>query len=415
MEALNVRPSCKIGIAVSGGPDSLCLLLLAHQWAKAEGGKVIALHVNHGLRHTAQIEAQELQKFCQKRDIPCHILAWEHEEITTGIQQRARNARYELLLKKCESLGLLYLLTAHHQNDQLETIHMRTLRKSGPRGLAGIQAITWTPFAKILRPLLHISKAELIDYLKDTPYLQDPSNLNEQFTRVRIRKELQILSTEALHERLDTHQKRQCQRIAEEKESWLFLADHAVLSPWGYASLQAPSTAPLRTIALLLQYVSGKLYAPNQDALQRLVSNLLSNPSKAFTMHTCTVWCKDGQWYFVRESRHSLHTELRSSKYFYWDHRFLVGFITKKHLYLTLELGILGREGRRQVCHRYPEYASTHWRILESLPAYWSKGVLMGVPHLGINLAPHTDTKSFPGLRFVPHYDILKFEPTERK
>lgn len=417
MEAFGPWSAPTLGIAVSGGPDSLALLLLAHQWAQAHHGKVIALHVDHRLRSTSQEEAKNLQQFCQQYKIPCHVLVWEHGPIKSKIQQSARNARYQLLLKQCEALGILYLLTAHHQNDQLETVQMRAMRKSGPRGLAGIQAITWTPIVKILRPLLDFSKEALLEYVKDLPYLQDPSNLNDKFTRVRIRKDLETLPLEMLQRHIREYKKLQTWRTQEEAQIWHYLATNAILHPWGFAELRntQQSLPPLMAIAFLLQYVSGKSYLPDQHSLKKLSSSMPYNSSKAFTVHTCTVWNKDEKWYFAREQRRPLRTKIKSPESFYWDHRFLVDLIPQKPLYLGLELGMLGKKGRQQLCQRDIENIFIPWRILESLPAFWVKDSVVSIPHLGINLSPNVCKDTFPRLRFVPHYDILRFEPTEQE
>jgi tRNA(Ile)-lysidine synthase len=418
IETLGPWPKLPIlGVAVSGGPDSLALLLLAHQWAQEQGGKAICLHVDHRLRSTSPEEATQLQAFCQQHNIPCHILVWNHGAISHNIQEKARNARYSLLLKQCATLGVLHLLTAHHQNDQQETIHMRALHKSGPRGLAGIQPITWSPAARILRPLLEYTKEDLLEVVQNLPYLQDPSNLNDQFARVRIRKELASQSPVLMQQGIADHQKAQGQRTQSEQEAWQYLANHAVSHPQGFASLNNPHPfkPPLMALAFLLQYVRGKSYLPDQPALATLEATLSENPSKAFTIHTCTVWISQGKWLFAREYRKPLRTPIRSSESFYWDNRFLVDLIPQNPLYLGLELGMLGKNGWQQVLAQGPVNTSLPWRVLECLPAFWLKDRVIGVPHLGINLTPNVCKDPLPRLRFMAHYDMLRFETTEKE
>ena len=418
IESLGPWPkSPLLGVAVSGGPDSLALLLLAHQWSQAQGGKAVCLHVDHRLRGSSPAEAMQLQTFCQERHIPCHILVWEHGPITHKIQEKARHARYNLLLKHCETLGILHLLTGHHQNDQQETIHMRALRKSGPRGLAGIQPITWTPFARILRPLLAYTKEELVGVVKNLPYLQDPSNLNDTFTRVRIRKALASQSSDQIQQGSADHKKAQAQRIQSEQEAWQYLAAHAILHPQGFASLRhtTPFNPPPMALAFLLQYVSGKAYLPVSNALENLQINLSANPTKAFTIHTCTVWSTQGEWLFAREHRKPLRAPIKPAESFYWDNRFLVDLITQNPLYSGLELGMLGKNGWQQVLTQGLVSTPFPWRVLECLPAFWLKDRVIGLPHLGINTTPQLGKHPLPRLRFIPHYDMLRFATTEKE
>lgn len=411
MAAMGPWSKPTLAVAVSGGPDSLALLLLAQEWAQEHGGNVVALHVDHRLRTTSQAEAQHVQEFCQQHHISCHILVWHHGDVSSKIQQMARHARYSLLLKQCATLGILYLLTAHHRNDQLETIQMRSLRKSGPRGLAGIQAITWTPTVKILRPLLDWPKSELLDHVKDLPYIQDPSNQNDAFTRVRIRKALDNLTVPDLEQRIQEHAHMQVQRTQAEQEAWDYLAAHAILHPWGFATLNnVQEPPPPMATGLILQYVSGRPYLPDAQALKKLMSVLGNGSSKAFTIHSCTAWRQGNVWYFTREHRRPLRTKVTSVASFYWDHRFLVDLIPQNALYLGLELGMLGKKGRQKVC-QLDGKVSAPWRILESLPAFWIEDTLASVPHLGIDLVPNV----FPRLRFMPQYDILRFETTEQE
>jgi tRNA(Ile)-lysidine synthase len=406
-----------LGVAVSGGPDSLALLVLAHQWAQVQGGKAVCLHVDHRLRSTSPEEAMQLKAFCQERDIPCHILVWEHGPISHNIQEKARHARYNLLLKHCTNLGIVHLLTGHHQNDQQETIHMRALRKSGPRGLAGIQPITWTPFARILRPLLDYTKEELLGIVQNLPYLQDPSNLNDQYTRVRIRKALSSQAPDLIQQGIMHHQKAQAQRIQNEQEAWQYLAKNAILEPQGFASLKQtqPFNPPTMALAFLLQYVSGKSYLPDLTALATLEVALSANPSKTFTIHTCTIWNTQGKWFFAREHRKPLRAPIKSVEPFYWDHRFLVDLIPQNALYSGLELGMLGKNGWQQVLTQGPVNTSLPWRVLECLPAFWLKDRVIGVPHLGVNVVPQLGKDPLPRLRFISHYDMLRFATTEKE
>jgi tRNA(Ile)-lysidine synthase len=182
----------RVGVAVSGGPDSVALLLLA---AAAFPGKVEAATVDHALREESRVEAELVAALCARLDVPhATLTARWREKPQTAIQQRARRARYRLLGRWAQEKGLGALLTAHHLDDQAETLLMRLARGAGVRGLAGMRRITQIPGGTLalVRPLLGWRHAELEQICADagvTP-VADPSNEDEQFERVRIRRAL---------------------------------------------------------------------------------------------------------------------------------------------------------------------------------------------------------------------------------
>ena len=179
----------RLAVAVSGGPDSLALLLLADRWARARGGTVRALHVDHGLRPGSAGEAARLAGWLAARAIPCRILAWTGPRPTSRIQESARAARLALLEAACAEAGILHLLLAHQAGDQRETAAMRQARRSGPEGLAAMAAVRETGRVRIIRPLLDVPKARLRATLEalGQPWIEDPSNRDPRFERARLR------------------------------------------------------------------------------------------------------------------------------------------------------------------------------------------------------------------------------------
>lgn len=180
-------PDAGLGLAVSGGPDSLALLLLA---AAAYPGAVKAATVDHGLRPEASDEARHVAAICGTLAIP-HTILTPATPIAGNVQSAARAARYALLEDWRESEGLRWIATAHHADDQFETILMRLLRGSGVDGLSGIRPVN----GSIVRPLLKMSKAELVAHVADNGLeaIVDPSNADDAFDRVRLRKALAAL------------------------------------------------------------------------------------------------------------------------------------------------------------------------------------------------------------------------------
>lgn len=174
----------RIGVAVSGGPDSLALLLLAQA---ALPGAIEAATVDHGLRPEAAAEAAFVARTCAALGVP-HATLRPETPIAGNIQSAARRARYRLLEGWRRARGLDWLLTAHHADDQAETLLMRLNRGSGIRGLSGVRAVN----GRITRPLLGWRRLELaaIAAAAGLTPVEDPSNSDPRFDRARVRAEL---------------------------------------------------------------------------------------------------------------------------------------------------------------------------------------------------------------------------------
>lgn len=169
-------------MAVSGGPDSAALLLLMHECFT---GRVFAATVDHRLRAEAAKEAQFVARLCSERHIPHSILV-PAAPITGNLQSAARTARYALLADWANVHQCAHIATAHHADDQLETVLMRLARGSGVGGLSGVRAVN----GRIIRPLLNFTKSELFEICEAAGItaVQDPSNRDLDYDRVRMRE-----------------------------------------------------------------------------------------------------------------------------------------------------------------------------------------------------------------------------------
>ena len=179
-----------LAVAVSGGADSMALALLAHAWAKQRRGAITALTVDHGLRRAAAAEARQVRAWLMGHGIAHQTLRWRGAKPDSGIQAAARQARYDLFGQWCRRRGVLHLLTAHHGDDQAETLLLRLQHGSGIAGLAGMPLVRALPGVRLLRPLLERSRTDLAASLdlRGQPWLEDPSNQEERFARVRARR-----------------------------------------------------------------------------------------------------------------------------------------------------------------------------------------------------------------------------------
>ncbi|MDR1365181.1 MAG: tRNA lysidine(34) synthetase TilS [Holosporales bacterium] len=186
-------------IGLSGGADSLCLTLLAHSYAVDRGIRVVACIVDHKLRPESSTEILPTIGILKDRRIEHEVVEWDHPaDIGGSIELKARSARYDLLYRLCKSIGGGALLTAHHAMDQWETFFMRLSRGSSIKGLTGIKDVSDFKDVKLFRPLLDFSSWDVKQTLRDrfgiSSYVDDPSNYDSKFERVRWRRAYKIFS-----------------------------------------------------------------------------------------------------------------------------------------------------------------------------------------------------------------------------
>jgi tRNA(Ile)-lysidine synthase len=190
-------------LAVSGGPDSTALLALAARWRARlpQGPKLIAVTIDHGLRPEARREAAAVKRLARELGVPHRTLHWTDAKPRTGIQEKARIARYDLLRREAQRHGARHLLTAHTLDDQAETVLFRMARGSGIGGLAGMsRASAQAGDMLLVRPFLNVPKARLLATLAAhaLPFIDDPSNRNPRFARSRLRPLIGALAGEGL-------------------------------------------------------------------------------------------------------------------------------------------------------------------------------------------------------------------------
>lgn len=183
-------------VAVSGGADSVALLRGLVLLAEADRSRLIAAHFDHRLRPDSRNDADFVADLCRKLQLRCE-LGVASPDLAAGqprvSEQAARDARYKFLKKVTRGVGARYVVTAHTADDQTETILHRIVRGTGIRGLAGIPASReLVAGISLVRPLLEFRRTEIVEYLNELrqPFCEDPTNLDERFTRNRIRNAL---------------------------------------------------------------------------------------------------------------------------------------------------------------------------------------------------------------------------------
>jgi tRNA(Ile)-lysidine synthase len=289
----------KLGLAVSGGPDSLALMLLAAEWAKRKGIALFVYSVDHGLRPEAADEAAMVKREAEALGLVAHVLRWDGHKPEAGVQAAARAARYRLMAEAMRRDGVEVLLTAHHLGDQAETVLMRLAHGSGIDGLGAMRAMAVVEGCTIARPLLGVPPEALRDVVATstlTPAL-DPSNSDETYERVRWRKTMAQLEAAGLSAA-------RLAALARRLDSAAALVESAADAAFGqivtkdntqFEIEQATFAVlnPLVAVEILrraLQQVSGDLTPPPLGALETLVAILSrGEPAKATTLHGCVI------------------------------------------------------------------------------------------------------------------------------
>lgn len=283
----------EVAVAVSGGRDSLCLTLLAHDWSTARGGRVLALIVDHGLRPEAAREAVVTANLLESRGIESLVLRWDGAKPTAGLQEEARAARYRLLRDACRARGILHLLVAHHADDQAETIAMRAARASGPDGLAGMAALAEWPEVRLLRPLLAVRRARLSATLvsRGVAWIDDPSNFDPRFERARLRLAGTLAPGQPDADHVRAGREIQAARagasLIESREDVSVAIDRAAFA-------RLPLDIRTRLMSRVVQALGGSHHPPRRDRLDRVLVRMSQAPNRGksgrgedFTLSGC--------------------------------------------------------------------------------------------------------------------------------
>lgn len=381
-----------IAIACSGGGDSIALAILTDSWAKARGGTATALIVDHGIRAESASEAAAVARELSRHRIGSRILSYDGPKIRRDIQASARNVRYRLLTRWCVANGYLHLAIAHHLEDQAETVLLRLSRGSGADGLAAMAPVLETPVLRILRPLLYVPKVKLMATLtqRKAVHVDDPSNSDTTFARVRIRGLSTSLAAEGMtpYRLSATASSLARARSAIEGEVAALLARTTILYPQGYGRVtsdairQAPEEIALRALARLVTCIGGNGYPPRMARIERLYDWMGKGaPGGGRTLSGCRVLPQGGGLLVCREASAANETIPAQGEVF-WDGRFRLQNPARK----LGEIRRLGSDGWRHAVTIAPELRGSRIPsvVRPSLPSIWNGEILRSVPHLGI-------------------------------
>lgn len=369
-----VGPGARIGVAVSGGGDSMALLSLAMEAARDTGLTVFAATVDHGLRDGSKAEALAVAAFCASRGVAHDILNWHDNDGPGNLQDHARNARRDLLTAWAGRNGLAALMLGHTMDDQAETVLMRLARGSGVDGLSAMSTRSQWGDLPVLRPLLGQRRATLRDYLGHigVSWVDDPSNDDDRFDRVRIR--MAIASLDLSVDRLAGT----ATAMARARDALQVLAEQAaqdlvrecagcqVIDATGLAGLEAETR--LRLLAGCIGWVSGGPYRPRLSSLTRATNAALDG--RTASVAGCVLIPKAGTIIVARELRAAPGPVPAGQV---WDGRWRVSGDLPK----GSQIGAIGQQGAARI-KDMPQGLSK--RAMWAYPGVWLGGDLVGVP-----------------------------------
>lgn len=340
----------RVAVGVSGGADSLALIKLLSRYRENNNCQIVALTVNHHLRTEADEEAMYVASLMNEFGVEHHILNWFPENICSGIEEKARNARYQLLFDWCRDNQIDNLLTAHHQKDQAETFLMRLQRGSGVDGLSAISKFSLRSGINLIRPLLDFSPEELRVYLQNEKisWREDASNSCEDFLRVRIRNMLPQLekgmgltvkricdAAKAMGSVKEYFEHEVCAFINSSVQNW---QDKAVcFMPEAFLNLH--NELKTRVLSQLIRKIGGREYSPTYEELQRLVLNFSNKQFRGCTLGSCEILLFQKKLWIIPEIKNKVVLSRQQWTDFVQVHHEYMGAILPYKLKVILAIG----------------------------------------------------------------------------
>lgn len=407
---LDLADGRRLVAAVSGGGDSLALLLLTKSFLDRydAGARLLAVTVDHGLRPEAAGEARAVAALCRSLGVGHRIMVWRGEKPAAGLIEAAREARYALLAEAATEFGADVILTAHTMDDQAETVAMRAARGEGT-GLAGMAAATlYDDRVWIVRPLLGLRRQALRDHLTGlgVAWSDDPTNEDRAYERVRVRARLAAGEVEALAAKAAAAgRKRTALAGAAAELIGRFAARPAPslfrLDPEMFRTVEEAAIHALRTI---LAVAGGTPRLPDLDRTRALAFRLGAGPLRATLSRALVDARRTGVW--IRREGRGVPTVALTGTPALWDGRWRVAATEGAS---GLAVGPLGRERAAALAPAFAEAPQSLVRAALALePALFDGDAFVGMaggPEAaarGVTAAP----VAAPFARFLPGFDL---------
>ena len=291
----------KYAAAISGGPDSLALAYFCKCISIIYKTKIKYFLVDHKLRAHSTQEAKNVLKILNKMKIKCKILTWKGKKPNSNVQSIARENRYNLLSNECKKSKIEFLLLGHHIDDLYENFLLRLLRGSGLRGLVSMDKVSQTNYNNIgiIRPLIDIKKSDLKKISKKVFnfFVEDSSNMDEKFKRIRIRKLINTLEDEGLDKnklRITINNLKYANNAINfyyknnlKKNSTYFKERNTVILNKSFFS--QPNEIIFRSLADVLKKINKKYYPPRGKSLSAAIMGIKSGRLKKTTLGGCII------------------------------------------------------------------------------------------------------------------------------
>ncbi|ESR26171.1 tRNA lysidine(34) synthetase TilS [Lutibaculum baratangense] len=347
-------PATGIAVAVSGGADSVALMHLLADWRRRAASHLPmrVLTVDHGLREGSAAEAKRVAAWAAELALAHETLRWTGPKPFSNLQAAARTARYRLLCEACARHGLSHLVTAHHLDDQAETLLLRLARGSGVDGLSAMSGSVMRGEIVHMRPLLDVPKDRLVATLREhgRTWIEDPSNGSDAFARARLRRLMPALAKEGLDARrlAATARRLSRARAALEASARHLERDVCAIDNAGFATVdlrelvRAEEEIGLRVLARVLMAVGGGTLPPRLDRLERLWAELGSASFSGATLAGCALRpSTDGLLVHREWGREGLpRMAVPANTVAMWDNRFRIANGSGE----DLEIAPLGRQ-----------------------------------------------------------------------
>lgn len=383
----------KLAVAVSGGPDSMALAVLAGRWASAQGVQLLAYTVDHRLRHASADEAALANRILTERHIPHRTLTWHRSDGMSAGQAAARQARYALLADACRQDGIADLLLAHHRDDQIETLLLRLERRTGPIGLPAMRPVTSREGMRLLRPLLPVPKSRLESTCRAAGIVpsRDPTNQDETYDRPAIRRHL-AQSAEATKIALASATMRAAGIVSKiDLRAVEGLASAVRFEPQGFCWLDRAlfaKNSPLvadQMLSRIIQSIGGAEFLRG-EAVDRLAERLRAGAPDFRGQTVGRVRVRRGRdaenrqrILVCRETANLPTIDVTESESIWWDNRFSAKIQGGTHANAVISaIGVSAAKSLRMVWNCPADVAAT-------LPALWRDGEIVALPQFSFH------------------------------
>ena len=409
-------------LAVSGGSDSMALMHLVARWARergADGLRISVATVDHGLRSGSLGDARFVVAEAERLGLAATVLAWLGDKPSHGVQARARAARYDLLGRYAVAGGVLpcAIVTAHTEDDQAETLLMRLARGSGADGLQGmrpVRALTAFAGVDVVRPLLGVGRGALRSYLAAAggSWVEDPSNADERFERVRIRAAATVMDGLGLTPPMLALAAQRQRRVVEALDALTDRLAAAALNLNGgmFARIDGGlfGAEPMEIRVRLLQRVLGMFGGRSPPAelaqIETLAELLARDGAVRTTLGGCEVRACRAEIRIYRErGRADLEAvEMAAGDHVTWDNRFSIRVVRSSH---PVSVRALDPATFAMVRRHARARLSLPARAAATLPAVWCGEALISVGGLPATVLPMSSER--PDARIETRFIFL--------